>query len=145
MLLQRVLIVLISVLAFGSPYILFLTANDRLVPHVRTSLWQGTSLVGASQSPATKFDIDLSQPLLRWVNDDARVDTRINIRWAEEVSGLARQAKEEFHELREGEPTGDPNVALRHRPRYFRAAPAGTARGSGRRGHPRHRPGDLPD
>ena len=107
MLLQRVLIVLISVLAFGSPYILFLTANDRLVPHVRTSLWQGTSLVDASQSPETTFDIDLSQPLLRWVNDDARVDTRINIRWAEEVSDLARQAKEEVHELREGEATGD--------------------------------------
>ena len=107
MLLQRVLIVLISVLAFGSPYILFLTANDRLVPHVRTSLWQGTSLVGASQSPETAFDIDLSQPLLRWVNDEVRVDTRINIRWAEEVSDLARQAKEEVHELREGEATGD--------------------------------------
>ena len=107
MLLQRVLVVLISVLAFGSPYILFLTANDRLVPHVRTSLWQGTSLVGASQSPETTFDIDLSQPLLRWMNDEVRVDTRINIRWAEEVSDLARPAKEEVHELREGEDTGD--------------------------------------
>ena len=107
MLLQRVLIVLISVLAFGSPYILFLTANDRLVPHVRTSLWQGTSLVDASQSPETNFDIDLSQPLLRWVSDEVRVDTRINIRWAEAVSDLARQAQEEVHELREGEATGD--------------------------------------
>ena len=120
MLLQRVLIVLISVLAFGSPYILFLTANDRLVPHVRTSLWQGTSLVDASQSPETTFDIDLSQPLLRWVNDEVRVDTRINIRWAETVSDLAQQAKEG----RGSRTTGRrgyrrPNVALRHRPRYF--------------------------
>ena len=107
MLLQRVLIVLISVLAFGSPYILFLAANDRLVPHVRTSLWQGRSLAGARQSPGTTFDIDVSQPLLRWVNDDARIDTRINVRWAEGVSDLERQAKEEVHELREGEDAGD--------------------------------------
>ena len=101
-LLQRGVIVPISVLVFGLPYILVLTTNDRLVPHVRTSLWQGRSLVDAKQGAPTTFDIDLSQPLLRWVYDDAR----INVRWREGVGDLERQLNEDVHKLREGEDTG---------------------------------------
>ena len=101
--LQRALIVLVSVLAFGSPYILFLTANDRLVAHVRTSLWQGGSLVDAVQVTRTPFDIDLSQPLVRWVYDEAQV----SVHWAEDVSDPVRQVMEERHQLRNGEFLGD--------------------------------------
>ena len=101
--LQRALIVLVSVLAFGSPYILFLTANDRLVAHVRTSLWQSGSLVDAVQVTRTPFDIDLSQPLVRWVYDEAQV----SVHWAEDVSDPVRQVMEERHQLRDGEFLGD--------------------------------------
>jgi hypothetical protein len=92
---RRLVIVLVSVLAFGAPYIASLVANGRFVAHVQTSLSQGGALVDGMTVSRPRLDIDLSQPLV------LRLEP-INVRWEEDVNDETRREREAFHQLTDG-------------------------------------------
>ena len=91
---------LLCVLAFGSPYIATLAVNGRLVAHVRTSLWQGGSLVESMAVSRVPLFESSSQPLV------TQEDTPIGIRWERDLSDEVRRDREALHQLTDGIATG---------------------------------------
>lgn len=90
---RRVGLVLVGVLALGSPYLTSLIVNGRLVAHLQTSRTQGQALVDGMTVSRIPFSVDRSLPL---------VAPLISVRWTTRLTDEARHAKETMHRLSHG-------------------------------------------